>query len=295
MKNKKVFLFLGGILCVIPSLISVSQALLLGICYSIFFGNEEKARTNFWGGYLLKLSVTGLGFGINFNTLVSEGKNNFWTTAFFVFSAMILGMLIGRFLKIDTKITLLISAGTAICGGSAIAAVGSVIKADANQISVSTGIVFLLNAIALFCFPIIGDWLGLNQIQFGTWAAIAIHDMSSVVGAASKYGEEALKIASITKMLRVLWIIPLSLILVLGVKENKEHLSRVHRQPNRIYSIDGTHPTIPSQETAGRFFIYIPESDLVRKLTISECYKIMGFPSSFKKQDGILIVALGQY
>lgn len=224
MKSQSLLFFFLALVCCVPSFISSSVALLLGIIYAITFGNNLNfnVQTSTWGGYLLKSSVIGLGFGINFTVLLEAGKNNMATTAFFVFGAMVIGLALGRLLKIDKKIALLVSAGTAICGGSAIAAVGSVVKADANQLSISTGVVFLLNALALFSFPNIGHWLGLSQMQFGTWSAIAIHDMSSVVGAASKYGDEALKIASITKMLRVLWIIPLSLALVLGFKENRE-------------------------------------------------------------------------
>lgn len=221
--KKQVFVFIIlAIICCIPQLLSSSWALLLGLVYALVFGNSFKEKTNQWGGYLLKTSVIGLGFGINIGVLLKAGKENIGSTAFFVVLVLGLGYLIGKLLKIDKKITLLISAGTAICGGSAIAAVGSVIKADSNQLSVSTGVVFLLNAVALFAFPSIGHWLGLSQIQFGTWAAIAIHDMSSVVGAASKYGDVALSIASITKMLRVLWIIPISLGLVLGFAQNRE-------------------------------------------------------------------------
>lgn len=224
MKSHRILLLFLALVCCVPSFISSSIALMLGIVYAISIGKSIslKAQTSTWGGYLLKSSVIGLGFGINFNVLLATGKNNIGTTAFFVFGAMTIGLALGKLLRIDKKIALLISSGTAICGGSAIAAVGSVIKADANQLSISTAVVFLLNALALFSFPAIGHWLGLSQIQFGTWAAIAIHDMSSVVGAATKYGDEALKIASVTKMIRVLWIIPLSLALVFGFKENRE-------------------------------------------------------------------------
>lgn len=224
MKVQKILLLFLLLACCVPSLINSSIALLLGIIYAISFGNNLslKTQTSTWGGYLLKSSVIGLGFGINLKVLLDAGKSNLGTTAFFVFGTMILGLALGKLLKIDRKIALLVSAGTAICGGSAIAAVGSVIKADSNQLSISTAVVFLLNALALFSFPAIGHALGLSQMQFGTWAAIAIHDMSSVVGAATKYGDEALQIASVTKMLRVLWIIPLSLALVLGLKENRE-------------------------------------------------------------------------
>jgi uncharacterized integral membrane protein (TIGR00698 family) len=222
MKTQRFFLFIFGLLCCIPTLISSSIALLMGIFTVFCFGNKYQDKTAKWGAYLLKSSVIGLGFGINFQVLLKAGENNFFSTAFFVFSAMILGLLFGKLLKIDKKIVLLISAGTAICGGSAIAAVSSVIKSDSNQVSIATGVVFILNALGLVVFPYLGNYLHLSQLQFGTWAAISIHDMSSVVGAASKYGDEALQVATITKMLRVLWIIPLSLALVLGIKENRE-------------------------------------------------------------------------
>ena len=163
---------------------------------------------------MLKGAVIGLGFGINLTVLIKASQDNALITTIFVVGTLLLGYLIAKWLGLSKKIGLLIASGTAICGGSAIAAVGSVIKADSNQISISTGAIFLLNALGLIIFPIIGVWLGLSQQQFGTWAAIAIHDMSSVVGASAKYGEEALQIASVTKMLRVLWIIPMALGLV---------------------------------------------------------------------------------
>lgn len=170
----------------------------------------------------MKASVIGLGFGINIQVLLKSSQQNVGMTTLFVLGVLGVGFLLGRLLKIDRVTGLLIAVGTAICGGSAIAAVGSVLKADSDQLSMSTGVVFLLNAVALFTFPVIGHWVGLSQEQFGTWAAIAIHDTSSVVGAAAKYGDVALRVASITKMLRILWIIPVSLILVLSFAENRE-------------------------------------------------------------------------
>jgi uncharacterized integral membrane protein (TIGR00698 family) len=126
---------------------------------------------------------------------------------------MLIGWLFGRkFLKVDRDTSYLISSGTAICGGSAIAAVGSVLKADDGEMSVSLGTIFILNAIALFLFPVIGHALNMSQQDFGTWAAIAIHDTSSVVGAGAAYGEEALKVATTIKLTRALWIIPLALV-----------------------------------------------------------------------------------
>src|SRR5690606_38122551 len=131
---------------------------------------------------------------------------------------------LGVFLKIDKITALLVSVGTAICGGSAIAAVGSTVKADSDQLSIATGTIFLLNVLGLFIFPTLGQWFGLSQEQFGHWAAIAIHDTSSVVGASMKYGEEALKVATISKMLRILWIIPVLIVLVVGSLKSKRTL-----------------------------------------------------------------------
>jgi uncharacterized integral membrane protein (TIGR00698 family) len=163
-----------------------------------------------------------LGFGINIQVLAKSGQENVGITTIFVVGVLGVGYLLGKLLKTDRLISLLVSVGTAICGGSAIAAIGSVMKANSNQLSMATGVVFLLNAAALIVFPAIGHWAGLSQEQFGVWAAIAIHDTSSVVGAAAKYGDVALQVASVTKMLRILWIIPVSLFLVLRFAENRE-------------------------------------------------------------------------
>ena len=177
-----------------------------------------------WSGLLLKASVIGFGFGIDIHVLLNAGKENIGITGGFVLGALAIGILLGTLLKIDKITALLISAGTAICGGSAIAAVGSTVKANPDQLSIATGTVFLLNALALFIFPALGHWLGLSQEQFGHWAAIAIHDTSSVVGASVHYGDEALKVASISKMLRILWIIPVLTILVIGSSKNSRTL-----------------------------------------------------------------------
>ncbi len=205
--------------CCFP-FISASTALVLGLLFSLTIGIPFKDLVATWHGYLLKASVIGFGFGINIDVLLSAGKENIGITAGFVFGAMAVGLALGVFLKIDKVTALLVSVGTAICGGSAIAAVGSTIKADSDQLSIATGTVFLLNVIALFIFPVMGHWFGLSQEQFGHWAAVAIHDTSSVVGASMKYGEEALKVATISKMLRILWIIPVLIVLMLNSSRN---------------------------------------------------------------------------
>ena len=161
--------------------------------------------------YLLQYSVVGLGFGMNLHSALASGKEGMEFTVISVIGTLVIGWFIGRKLfKIDRNTAYLISSGTAICGGSAIAAVGPVLKAKDSEMSVALGTIFILNAIALFIFPAIGHALNMDQQQFGTWAAIAIHDTSSVVGAGAAYGEEALKVATTIKLTRALWIIPMA-------------------------------------------------------------------------------------
>ena len=162
---------------------------------------------------VLQVSIIGLGFGINLKQALQAGSEGFLFTVFSITLIVVLGIVLGYIFRIDKIITQLISFGTAICGGSAIAAIAPILKADGKQTSVSLGIIFLLNALALFIFPEIGQYFHLSQNQFGIWSAIAIHDTSSVVGAASKYGHEALQTATTVKLARALWIIPISFML----------------------------------------------------------------------------------
>ncbi|MFJ1366263.1 YeiH family protein [Capnocytophaga canimorsus] len=161
---------------------------------------------------LLKFSIIGLGFGLQLNEALKAGQNGFLITIMSIGFVLILGGLLGKILKLDKILSYLIGVGTAICGGSAIAAISPIIKANGKQISVALAVIFTLNSIALFIYPPVGHLLGLSQEQFGLWCAIGIHDTSSVVGAANNYGEEALKIATTVKLARALWIIPLSLL-----------------------------------------------------------------------------------
>ena len=186
-------------------------ALFLGLAFALVFGQPFPGFNKKMSKKLLQYSVVGLGFGMNIEASLASGKEGMLFTIVSVFGTLLIGWLIGRkMLKVDRNTSYLISSGTAICGGSAIAAVGPVIKAKDSEMSVALGTVFILNAIALFLFPAIGKLLGLDEQQFGTWAAIAIHDTSSVVGAGDAYGEEALKVATTIKLTRALWIIPVA-------------------------------------------------------------------------------------
>lgn len=188
-------------------------ALFLGLAFALVCGQAHPKFNKKTSKYLLQYSVVGLGFGMNLHAALASGKEGMEFTILSVVGTMLIGWFIGRkVLKVDRDTSYLISSGTAICGGSAIAAVGPVLRAKDSEMSVALGTIFVLNAIALFVFPVIGHWLGMSQHEFGTWAAIAIHDTSSVVGAGAAYGEEALKVATTIKLTRALWIIPLAFV-----------------------------------------------------------------------------------
>ncbi len=207
---QKILFLLLILVCLLP-LVSPPIALLLGLIAAFTFGNPFPAETKKTTKILLQVSVVLLGFGMSLGKVLEAGKNGVLFTIATIFGTLALGYLVGKLLKVEDKISSLISSGTAICGGSAIAAVAPVIDADSDEISVSLGTVFILNSIALFVFPFIGHSLDLTQNQFGIWSAIAIHDTSSVVGAAAKYGDEALQIATTVKLARALWIAPVAL------------------------------------------------------------------------------------
>ncbi len=188
-------------------------ALFTGLVFALLCGQAYPKFNKKVSKKLLQYSVIGLGFGMNLHASLASGKEGMLFTIISVIGTMIIGMFIGmKLLKVNRDTSYLISSGTAICGGSAIAAVGPVIKAKESDMSVALATIFVLNAIALFIFPTIGEWLGMTQQEFGTWAAIAIHDTSSVVGAGAAYGEEALQVATTIKLTRALWIIPLALV-----------------------------------------------------------------------------------
>lgn len=208
---REIIFFAFLLLCLLP-FISPPVALLMGIVVAQSIGHPFLHLNHKATHILLQFSVVGLGFGMNVQSALQAGKSGFMFTFLSILITLILGYLLGRFLKIERKSAFLIAVGTAICGGSAIAAISPVIKAEEKQISVALGTIFILNSVALFIFPLIGQSLQLSQQQFGVWSAIAIQDTSSVVGAASKYGAEALQIATTVKLTRALWIIPIALL-----------------------------------------------------------------------------------
>jgi uncharacterized integral membrane protein (TIGR00698 family) len=211
-KSQQQIIFILLIVVCLSGFISPPIALLLGLIVANLTGHPFLYLNHKATNFLLQFSVVGLGFGMNVTSALSAGKQGFIFTIVSIFSTLVLGYFIGKWFTIERKTSHLISCGTAICGGSAIAAIAPVIKSDEKQTSVALGVIFILNSIALFLFPAVGHWLHLSQQEFGLWCAIAIHDTSSVVGAANKYGPEALQIATTVKLARALWIIPVALI-----------------------------------------------------------------------------------
>ena len=205
-------LFIGLALLVVSGVVNSPTALLLGFGFTLFLNNPFKAYCHKAIHSFLKISVVGLGFGMFINETLETSKEGFTLTFLSIILTVSLGFLLTRLLKLDTKLGHLITSGTSVCGGSAIAAISPVINAKSKSISIALGVVFLLNSVALFVFPAIGHYLNLTQHQFGLWCAVAIHDTSSVVGAAMGYGDEALRIATTVKLSRMLWIIPLSIL-----------------------------------------------------------------------------------
>lgn len=205
--------------------VTPASALFVGLMFALCFGCPFPKFNKKSSKYLLQASVVGLGFGMNVVESLKSGSEGMLFTVVSVVSVMVLGCMFGYWMHINRKTAYLISSGTAICGGSAIAAVGPVLHADEKEMAVSLGVIFILNAIALFIFPPIGHFFEMSQQQFGTWAAIAIHDTSSVVGAGDAYGPEALRIATLIKLTRALWIIPLAFVTMLIFSDKKARIS----------------------------------------------------------------------
>ena len=205
--------------------ITPAISLFIGLIYALIFPIPYPKFNKKASKYLLQISVVGLGFGMNIVDSLKSGSSGMLFTIASVVGVMVLGVLLWRWLHLNKKTSYLISSGTAICGGSAIAAVGPIIKASEDEMAVSLGVIFILNAIALFIFPPIGNFFEMSETQFGTWAAIAIHDTSSVVGAGEAYGPIALQSATLIKLTRALWIIPLALVTMLFFHDKGNKIS----------------------------------------------------------------------
>jgi uncharacterized integral membrane protein (TIGR00698 family) len=211
-------LFFAGVILAASGFVSPPIALLGGLVYGLTLVHPFHVESKHLSKFLLQASVVGLGFGMNLHEVLHAGKSGFVYTALSITGAMLLGLGLGYLIHVQQKPSFLISAGTAICGGSAIAAVGPIAEANEEEMAVSLGTVFILNSVALFLFPVIGLALHMNQTQFGLWSALAIHDTSSVVGATAKYGAAALAVGTTIKLARALWIVPLSAVTAIFLK-----------------------------------------------------------------------------
>jgi uncharacterized integral membrane protein (TIGR00698 family) len=220
-RARKIIFLLALTFCLSPlvvrsqpwaNIVQPPVALALGIVVALAAGPPLAKHNNKWTKLLLQISVVGLGFGMDLVAVAKAGAEGLLFTAVSIVIVLVVGFFVGKWLKIKRTTSHLICSGTAICGGSAIAAVGKVLDADDKEMSASLGVIFILNSVALFLFPVIGHALEMTPQQFGMWAAIAIHDTSSVVGAATKYGADALAVATPVKLARTLWIVPLALL-----------------------------------------------------------------------------------
>ena len=204
-------LFVLALVLSFSGLFSPPIALTIGILFGLSFTHPYMSESRAIARALLQCSVVALGFGMNLHEVLKAGRNGFIYTALGISFSLLVGRALGKLLQVRGNSSFLITTGTAICGGSAIAAIGPILQANSEEMAVSLGTVFILNSIALLIFPPIGNALHLSQSQFGLWAALAIHDTSSVVGAATKYGAQAVVIATTVKLARALWIVPLAL------------------------------------------------------------------------------------
>ncbi len=211
-------IFFIGIILAASGYVSPPLALLGGLIYGLSLTHPFHVESKKLSKFLLQASVVALGFGMNLQEVLQAGRSGFVYTALSITGAMLLGLALGYLIHVSKKAAFLISAGTAICGGSAIAAVGPIAQASEEEMAVSLGAVFILNSVALLLFPMIGLALHMSQQQFGLWSALAIHDTSSVVGATAKYGAEALAVGTTIKLARALWIVPLSILTAVMLK-----------------------------------------------------------------------------
>lgn len=244
---------LGAIFCATPWA-SPSIALALGMMLALSLGNPAPHTSSKGSKYLLQTSLVLLGFSMNLGVVLAVGRSGLLFAAGTITFTFILGYLLSGWFKIGRKTSTLVSAGTAICGGSAVAAVGSSIDADHRQVAAAMGTVFLLNAVALYVFPVIGHALNMSQSEFGIWAGVAIHDVSSVVGAASDYGLEALQTATAVKLSRTLWILPVATAAALAFQ-----LARPSAETSKLgLDVDRPRKADYGSGTGNRRKVYIP-------------------------------------
>jgi uncharacterized integral membrane protein (TIGR00698 family) len=215
-------LFFAGLIISASGYISPPIALTAGIIFGLSVAHPLPADSRDLSRFLLQASVVALGFGMDLREVIKAGRSGFVYTALGISFALIVGLALGKLLQVHGNSSFLITTGTAVCGGSAIAAVAPIIQADEQEVAVALGTVFILNSVALLIFPLVGSALRLTQQQFGLWAALAIHDTSSVVGAASKYGADALIVGTTVKLARALWIVPLALITAAVKRSNSK-------------------------------------------------------------------------
>ena len=204
-------------------LVTPPMGLAAGLVFALLFGSPLGAKNSKWASQLMKVCIVGLGFGISFAAVLNAGSTGLWITGIAAMSVVASGVILGALMRVDRTAARLISSGTAICGGSAIAALAPVLRAKSEAIAVALAVVFILNAVALYLFPPVGMALGLNQEQFAIWSAIAIHDTASVVGAAASFGDQALELATVLKLARALWIVPLVLVFAWVVRRAMLH------------------------------------------------------------------------
>lgn len=267
----KYLLPLFGALCLFP-IIDPALALVMGIAFTLLIGNVYKTHTEKLSRVLLIWGVIGLGANMNLLEVLQAGASGFVYTAISIILVMGLGLLLARTLKVSRQNGLLITVGTAICGGSAIAAIAPVIHARSSSIAISLAVVFIMNAVALIALPYIGHALEMSQHSFGLWAALAIHDTSSVVGAGLKFGEEALQTGTSVKLARALWIVPM----VLAVQALYVHddLPEGEPKPKRKYpwfilgflALAALVTFFPVLSEAGEWVAYAARRDLVLTL-----------------------------
>ncbi|WP_171014928.1 YeiH family protein [Culicoidibacter larvae] len=225
--KKYTFYFGAGVAFILPFIPGISSfasgiALILGLLIAVANYTPATINVSKYRKLFLNGAIILFGFGLNINQVISVGASGIWKSALSLIITITVGLLLMKYINIDRKTGMLIDVGTAICGGSAIAAVSPVINADDQQIGISTGVIFALNTVALFLFALFAHLIPLSAEQFGTWAALSIHDTSSVVGAAAMHSDAALQVATILKLTRTLWIIPIVLILAFVEKSNKK-------------------------------------------------------------------------